>query len=234
MFAGHRLHGFRTLVSCAPELRSRYLSNKLTWLYEGRSIQVTLPGVFNFFKPLISASAVLERSRRIHCSAVALSHYRPETPCSTTCGYDTVAEFVMANSSNLCPKGWPYTRWIHNAWFCVGAAMGSHNGGFRGMADRPSLQRVSGHDTRFVESLRLCREYVPYREHVTGGKYMHNAAREKLPVPCTTTACRDMRMLAILNRSHNSCYSKQLMLKGMYRCVKLLGWNSIALLLLRV
>ena len=162
MFTGHTLHGFRIPASCAPELRSRYLPSKLTWLYEGRSIQVTLPGVLKFCKASLSASAVSERPWRIHCSAVVLSHNRPETPCSTTYDNDTVAEFLIANTSNAFPKGWPYTRWLHNARFIVGAAMGSHNCGFRGMADRPSSKRVSDLDTRFVDSLRLCRECVPH------------------------------------------------------------------------
>ena len=162
MFAGHALHVRRILVSCAPELRSRYLSSKLPWLYQGRSMKVTLNGVSPFFYPLLSAVAASERPRRIHCSAVVLSHYRPETPCSTTCANDTVSDFFIAKSSSVRPKGRPYTRWLGNAWFCVGVAMGSHNFEFRGMADRPSLQRVSDRDTSFVETLRLCREYVPH------------------------------------------------------------------------
>ena len=219
MFAGRTLHDFRILVSCGPELRSRYLSSKLPWLYEGRSMQVTLPGVLNFFKPLLSALAVSERSRPIHCAAVVLSHYRPETPCSTTCGNVKVSELLMAKKINSCPTGVPFTRWNHIAWFCVGATRGLHNCGFRGIADRPTSQRVSAHDTNFLDSLGLCHEYVPHRWHGKGGKCMHNAPRGKLPVPCVMTACRDMRTLIILNRSHSSSYNKQMMLRGLYRCV---------------
>ena len=162
MFAGHALHVLRVLVSRAPELRSRYLSSKLPWLYEGRSIQVTLSGGLEFSKPLLASVAASERPRRIHCSAVVLSHYRPETPRSTTCGNDTVAKLLIVKGDNVCAKGWQYTRWLHNAWFCVRAAMGSHNCGFRGMADRASSQRMSLKNACFVERLRLCREYVPH------------------------------------------------------------------------
>ena len=163
MFARHALHGLRILVSCAPELRSRYLSSKLPWLYEGRSMQITSFGVLRFDTCVNYALAVSRRPRRIHCSAVMLSHYRPEPQCTTTCGNDTVAEFLTTNSSNLCPTGVPFTRWLHIAWFYAGSTRGSHKCGFQSMAGRPSSQRVSDRDTAFLENLRLCREYVPQR-----------------------------------------------------------------------
>ena len=161
MFARHALKGLRILVSCAPELRSRYLYSKVPWLYEGRSMQITSPGVLRFDTCVNSAVAVSQRPRQIHFSAVVLSHYRPDPQCTTTCSNDIVDEFLMTNSSNLCPTGVPFTRWLHIAWFYAGSTRRSHKCGFRGMADLPSSQRVSDRDTAFLENLRLCREYVP-------------------------------------------------------------------------
>ena len=163
MIAGHTLHGIRSLVSCGPELRSRYLSSKIPWLYEGRTMQVSLRGVLNFCTPLLSALAMSERPRQIHCSAVVLSHYRPEMLCSTTCGNAKVAELLMATSTNTVLSTAPFTPWLHTVWFRIGATRGSHSWGFRGFADRPSSQRLR--DTHFHESLGLCREYVPHRQH---------------------------------------------------------------------
>ena len=161
MFSRHAFHGLRMLVSCAPELRSRYPSSKLPWLYEDRSMQVTLPGVLNLCK-ILSALVLSERPRRIHCSAVVLSPYRRETPCSTKCSNDTGAEFHVATSSNMCPTPAPFTRWLRMACFCIGGTRGSHNLVSRGIADRFTTQRMLG-DKRFLENLGLCREYVPYR-----------------------------------------------------------------------
>ena len=95
MFARHELHALRILVSCARELRSRYPSSKLPWLYEDRSMQVELPDVCHLGK-VLSALAVSERPRRIHCSAVVVSHHGRDTPWRTAYGNDTVAEFFLA------------------------------------------------------------------------------------------------------------------------------------------
>ena len=162
MFARHALHGLRILVSLPPELSSRYPSSKLPWLCQGRSMQVTLPGVFHLCK-MLSGLAVSEHPGRIHCSPVLLSHHRRETPYSTTSGNDTVAESVVAISSNVCPTRVPFTRRLHIASFCIGAPSGSRNWVSRGMANRPSPPLMSAHDTRFLEMIRLCRECVPHR-----------------------------------------------------------------------
>ena len=159
MFVEHALHGYRIIVSCGPELRSRYLSSKVPWLHEGRRMQVSLPGVLKFSQSLLSA--ISERPRRIHCSAVALSLYRPELPCRTTSGNVKVAELLMTTSSNELLTAAPFTRCLHTVWFCIGATRGSHSCGFRGFADRPSSQDLR--DTQFLENLGLCREYVPHR-----------------------------------------------------------------------
>ena len=161
MFARHALHGLRTLVSCPPELRSRHPSNKLAWLYEGRGIQVTLPGDFHLCN-MLSVFAVSQRPMRMHCSAVVMSHHRREMP-SQTCGIETVAKNLMAPFSKLFPNRVLSTRWLHMARVCVSATRGPHNGVSRGMADRPSSQIVADDDTSFLENLRLCREYAPHR-----------------------------------------------------------------------
>ena len=162
MIARHSLHGLRILVSYAPELGSRYPSSKLPWLYESRSTQVTLPGLPHRCKK-IYALAVSERPRPIHCSDVVVSHYRRETPSSTTHGNATVTECLMATSSNAYPARVPFTRWPRIAsWLCIGATRGSHCVS-RGMSDRPTTQRSSAHETRFLENLRFCREYVPHK-----------------------------------------------------------------------
>ena len=147
MLARRALHALRILMSSgAPELRSRYQSSKLPWLYEDRSMQVKLPGVFNLCK-VPSALAVSERPWQIHCSAVAVSHHGRDTPWCTTYGNDTVAAFFVRTATNVHPNPILFTRWLHTAWLC--------------MADRPSSQRHS-HNTHFLENLELCREYVPH------------------------------------------------------------------------
>ena len=161
MFARHALHGLRILVSFPPELSSQYPSSKLPWLCQGRSMQVTLPGVFHLCK-IFSALAVSEHPGRIHCSAVVLSRHRRETPCSSTCGNDTVAQSLVATSSNVCPTHVPFTQRLHIAWFCIGVPGGSRNCVSRGMASRPSPPRMSANDTRFLKMIKLCRECVPH------------------------------------------------------------------------
>ena len=160
MFAQHALHALRILVSRAPELQCRYPSSKLPWLYEYRIMQVKLPGAFNLRK-VLSALAVSERPRRIHCSAVVVSHNGRDTPCCTAYGNDMVAAFFVSTASNVL-NSVPFTRWLHTARLCIGATRGSHNCVSRGMADQPSSQRVTVFDTRFLENLKVCRECVPH------------------------------------------------------------------------
>ena len=157
MFARHALHGVRILVSCAPELQCRYPSSKLPWLHEGRSMQVTFPGVSQVCK-FLPDLAVSERPRRIHFSAVVASHHGRDTPRCTTYGNDMVDAFPMSTSSNARLNSIPFTRTRHTAWLCIAATRGPHNCVSRGMADRPSSQRMSAPDTRFLDSLKLCRE----------------------------------------------------------------------------
>ena len=160
MLARHALHSLRILVSCAPELRSRYPSIKLPWLYEGQCMQFTLTGVFHRSK-MLSALAVSEHPRRMHWPAVVMSHHRRERP-SQTCGNDTVVEFLMISSSNFSPTRVPFTRWLQVACVCIGATRGPHDCVSRGMADQPSSQRMGAHDSRFLDSLRLYRECAPH------------------------------------------------------------------------
>ena len=161
MLTRHALHGLRILASCASELRSRYPSSKLPWPYENRSMEVKFPGLFHLRK-VLSALAVSERPRRIHCSAVLVSHHGLDTQWCTTYGNDTVAELLFSTAANVHPNPVPFMRWLHTAWLCIGATRGSHNRVSRGMADRPSSQRMTAHDTHFVENLKLCQEYVSH------------------------------------------------------------------------
>ena len=190
MFARHALHGLRILVSCAPELQCRYPSSKLPWLHEGRIMQVKLAGIFPLSE-FLSALALSEHPRRIHCSAAVVSHHGRDTPWCTTYGNDMVAAFIANTAYNMHPNPVPFTRWLHTAWLCIGETRGSHNCVSRGMADQPSSQSMTARDTRFLESLKVCREYV------------HSVPIRKLAVPCTIRACRYMRLLEILNRPHN-------------------------------
>ena len=167
MFTRDALHGLRILVSCALELRSRYPSSKLPWLYEGRCMQVTVPGVFHRYKAS-SSLAVSEHPRRMPWSAVVMSHNRRERP-SQTCGNDTVADFLMVSSSNFSPTRVPLRRWLHIASVCIGVTRGPHDCVSRGMADRPSS--LGANDTRFLEGLRLCRECASHGQRARG-KYM--------------------------------------------------------------
>ena len=159
MWARHALHGLRTLVSCTSKLHSRYPSSKM---YEGGSMQVTLPGVRHLCK-MLPALAVSEHPWRNNRSAVVFSHHHRETLCSTIHGNDMSADFLMNTASNVSLPRDLLTRWPSIAWFGIGAKRGSHNCVSRSMADLPASGRTSDHDTRFDEGLRLCREYVFHR-----------------------------------------------------------------------
>ena len=157
MFTRHALHALRILVSCAPELRSRHPSSKVPWLYEDRSMQVKFPGRVHLCK-FPSALEVSERRRRLHCSAVVVSHHGRDTPWCTTYGNDMVAESIVSTASNVHSNPVPFTRWLHTAWLCIGETRGSHSCVSRGMADQPSSQRMTARDTLFLENLKVCRE----------------------------------------------------------------------------
>ena len=172
MFARHALHSVRILVSCAPELRSRYPSSKLPWLYEGQDSQVKLLGMLHLEKCL-SVLAVSERLRQVYCSTV-VSHNGRDTPCCTTYGYDMVAALVNSTSPNVLPNRLPFMRSLHTTWLCIGAPRVSRNCTSRGMSDRPSSQRVSAFNTHFLERLQLCREYVP------------QCSMAQMPITCIT------------------------------------------------
>ena len=162
MFAWHTVHGLRILKSCALEFRKRYQSSQKPWPYKGQSMQFTMPFVSRVCETRV-ASAVSERRGRNHCSSVAMSHYRRDTPKNTTCRNAMVTEPFIATTSNMCPTGRPSTRWPYIAWVGTWAARESHNCISRGMAELPSSQRKSIQESNFLENLRLCREYVPRR-----------------------------------------------------------------------
>ena len=186
MLTRDALHGLRILVSCALELRSRYPSSKLPWLYEGRCMQVTVPGVFHRYKAS-SSLALSEHPRRMPWSAVVMSHNRRERP-SQTCGNDRVADYLMVTSSNFIPNRVTFARWLHIASVCIGATRGPHDCVSRGMADRPSSQ---AYDTRFLENLRLCRECAPHTVNAHAASTCITQEEENY-VPCIMPACRDL------------------------------------------
>ena len=173
MVARNTLHGLRILVTWAPELRSRCPSSQLPWPYEGRRMHVTIPLVYPVCTTY-AAPAVFESPRRSICSAVSLSHCSGFTPCNTPYANNTAAAYITATSTNVSSARAPSTR-PHIAWFGIGVTRGSHKCESRGMADVSSPGRMSSNDKRFLENLRLCREYVPHREHGMGGNHKHNA-----------------------------------------------------------
>ena len=160
MFAWHTLHGLRILKSCALEVRKRYPSSQTPWPCKRQNMQFTLPFMLRVWETRV-VSAVSERPGRNHCSAVAVSHYRRDTPKNTTCSNAMVTELFIATTFNMCPPDRPSTRWPYILWAYTGATRGSHNCMSRGMADLPSSRNKSARESNFLENLRLCREHVP-------------------------------------------------------------------------
>ena len=167
------LHGLRILVTWAPELRSRCPSSQLPWPYKGRRMHVTMPLLYPVCT-MNAAPAVFDGPRRSHCSANVLTHFRGCIPCNTTHANDTVANYHTVTSSNVLSAGLLSTR-PHMTWFGIGVTKGLHTCGTLGMAGTISSGRKSSNHKRFLENMRLCREYVPHREHGMDGKHKHHA-----------------------------------------------------------